>query len=143
MRIAYKPFPFHNTGLQRYGTIWRPVVTLNIIYNHAASKRLEAVIDTGCDCCLFEAHLGEAIGVKIKSGVEGPLRGVLYGPVAKVYYHDVKLLIGNELVAIKAGFSQEITQNLLGQIGFLDNFVVTFDSTPHPPVFELQRITRQ
>ncbi len=85
MAIPYKPFPFNNRGLQLYGVIYRPVVTLRLINNHTSSKRIEAIIDTGCDACLFEAHIGESIGLKIKKGIEGPLSGVIRGgPAAKV-----------------------------------------------------------
>jgi hypothetical protein len=140
VRVDYKPFPFHSRGLERNGVIYRPVLPVTIIYNHTASKRLEAVVDTGCDACLFQSHVGEAIGIKIKSGVEGPLGGVIYGPAAKVYYHKIKLIVGSEFIEIKAGFSSEISQNLLGQIGFLDQFHVTFDPRLHPPCIEIERI---
>ena len=106
------------------------------------SKRFEAIVDTGSDYCLFEARIGETIGMKIKSGPEGNLGGVIAGPIGKVYYHNVKLLVGADMVDIKAGFSWDITVNLLGQVGFFDNFSVTFDPSPHPPCFEIQRVHR-
>jgi len=31
---------------------------------------------------------------------------------------------------------------ILGQIGFFDHFIVTFDWTPDPPCFDIQRIPR-
>ena len=31
---------------------------------------------------------------------------------------------------------------ILGQIGFFDHFIVTFDWTPHPPCFDVQTISR-
>jgi len=139
--IPYKPFPFSNRGLQVYGVIYRPVLTLQLINKHTSSKRIEAVIDTGCDACLFEAPIGESIGLKIKKGTEGPLSGVISNvPPAKVYYHKIKLLIGTDLIEITAGFSWDISQNLLGQIGFLDHFIVTFDPVPNPPSFSIQRV---
>lgn len=106
------------------------------------SKRFEAVVDTGSDYCLFEARIGETIGIKIKSGSEGDLGGVIVGPRTKIYYHNVKLLVGVDMVEIKAGFSWDLSENLLGQNGFFSNFLVTFDPSPHPPCFEIQRVHR-
>jgi hypothetical protein len=140
LRVKYKPFPFFNRGLEHYGTVFRPVLTVQVVYNHAASKRFEAIVDTGCDCCLFQSHIGESIGIKIKDGVEGPLGGVIHGPRAKVYYHKIKLLVAGEFLEIRAGFSADIDQNSLGQIGFLDHFIVIFDPSGDPPELDVRRI---
>ena len=142
MRINYKSFPFRNRGVPEQTRIWRPILPVQLIYNHATSKRFEAVVDTGTDYCLFHAAIGASIGVKIHSGPEGDLGGIVPGARSKVYFHNVKLVIGADIVEVKAGFSWDITDNLLGQIGFFDNFVVTFDPFPHPPCFEFQRIHR-
>jgi hypothetical protein len=123
--------------------VWRPVLPVQIISgNHAASKRFEAVVDTGSDYCLFNAMIGASIGIKIDSGSEGDLGGVIAGPRSKVYFHNVKLVVASEIVDIKAGFCWDLSENLLGQVGFFDNFVVTFDPGPHPPCFEVQRVRR-
>lgn len=82
------------------------------------------------------------MGIKIKSGSEGDLGGVIVGPRTKIYYHNVKLLVGVDMVEIKAGFSWDLSENLLGQNGFFSNFLVTFDPSPHPPCFEIQRVHR-
>jgi hypothetical protein len=82
------------------------------------------------------------MGIKIHDGVEGDLGGVIAGPRSKVYYHNVKLVVGTDIVDIKAGFSWDLTENLLGYVGFFDNFIVTFDPSPQPPCFDLQRIQR-
>jgi hypothetical protein len=59
------------------------------------------------------------------------------------YFHKVKLLAGGESFDIQAGFSDQLAvAGLLGQVGFFENFSVTFDYTPHPPCFEIQRIPR-
>ena len=68
--------------------------------------------------------------------------GVVGGARSKVYFHNIKIVVATEVLEIKAGFSRDLTENLLGQIGFFDNFVVTFDPSPHPPCFELRRARR-
>ena len=143
MRITYKSFPYHNRAFPGQRRVWRPVLTVKILYGHASSKKLEAIVDTGSDCCLFHSGVGEAIGIKLRDGLEGDLGAVIAGPSSRVYYHDVRLVVGTEVIEIKAGFSQALTFNLLGQAGFFENFAVTFDQSSHPPSFEIQRIYRQ
>ncbi len=84
--------------------------------------------------------IGASIGIKIDSGSEGDLGGVISGPRSKVYFHNVKLIVATEVIEIKAGFCWDLSENLLGQIGFFDNFTVTFDPVPHPPCFEFNRV---
>jgi hypothetical protein len=142
LRVSYKSFPLRNRGVPEQTRIWRPILPVQIIYNHATSKKFEAVVDTGTDYCLFDANIGASIGIKILRGPEGDLGGVIPGPRSKVYYHDVKLVVGADIVEIKAGFSWDLSENLLGQIGFFDNFTVTFDPSPQPPCFEIHRVHR-
>ena len=143
MRIPYKSFPLRNRGVPEQTKIWRPILPVQIISsNHAKSNRFEAVVDTGSDYCLFNAMIGARIGIKIENGSEGDLGGVIGGLRSKVYYHNVKLVVATEIIEIKAGFSFDLTENLLGQIGFFDNFTVTFDPSTHPPCFEIHRAYR-
>ena len=59
--------------------------------------------------------IGASIGIKIQSGPEGDLGGVVGGTRSKVYYHNVKLVVGADIIDIKAGFSWDLTENLLGR----------------------------
>ena len=119
------------------------MLQVQIIYNHATSKRFEAVIDSGSDYCLFPAIIGATIGIKIHDGPEGDLGGIVPGPRSKVYYHNVKLVVvGTEIVEIKAGFSWDLSEPVLGHFGFFDNFCVSFDPTFDPPSFDIQRVQR-
>ncbi len=100
-------------------------------------------MDTGSPYCLFHAQVGDALGMDVRSGIEGPLGGVIGAAQGKVYYHSIRLYVSGEYLNIKAGFSYELSvPALLGQNGFFDNFIVTFDNTPHPPCFEVNRIQR-
>ena len=79
----------------------------------------------------------------VKGGEEGPLGGVIGGSMGEAYYHHIRLYAAGEYLNIKVGFSYELSvPALLGQNGFFDNFIVTFDNTPHPPCFEVHRIQR-
>jgi hypothetical protein len=114
LRIAYKSFPFRNRGVPEQTRVWRPILSVQIIHNHATSPRFEAIVGTGSDYCLFRTSIGASIGIKIHDGAEGDLGGVIGGPRSKVYYRNVKLVVGTDIVDIKAGFSWDLTENLLG-----------------------------
>lgn len=123
--------------------MFRPVVNVQLIHRHAQTQRFEAIVDTGSPYCFFHSSIGRAIGIKIEDGVEGPLGGVIGGARGKVFYHKVKLKVAAEIIEITGGFSDELSVGaLLGDNGFLNNFILTFDPTPHPPCFEFQRIHR-
>ena len=113
---------------------------VQIIHNHATSKRFEALVDTGTDYCLFDAFIGASIVIRVNDGPEGDLGGIIAGARSKVYFHDIKLVVGADIVEIKAAFSWDITSNLLGQTGFFDNFAVSFHPAFEPPCFDVERI---
>lgn len=79
----------------------------------------------------------------VRKGIEGPFGGATGGSGGKAYYHNIRLVAAGDSLEIRAGFSYELSvPGLLGQIGFFDNFIVTFDNTPDPPCFEVHRIQR-
>lgn len=145
MRINYKAFPLANPhpAFPKKSIEWVPAVPIAIVYGHTRSKRFEAIVDSGSMHTLFHADIGKQLGMNIEKGTKGSLGGVIGGPKCDVYYHRIKLVIGTDYIEIIAGFSDRLSQaGLLGQVGLFDNFIVTFDNTPHPPCFELQRIQR-
>jgi hypothetical protein len=142
LRINYRSFPLRNRGIPEQTHVWRPILPVKIIYGHATSKRFVALVDTGTDYCLFDALIGASIGIKIDKGPEGDLGGIIAGAKSKVYYHNIKLVVGADIVEIKAGFSWDLTENLLGQIGFFDHFVITFNAAFEPPCFDISREQR-
>src|SRR5262249_43357905 len=114
-----------------------PVLGVSIIYGHAESKRIEAVVDSGSDFCLFHASIGTALGMNLESGAARPLRGVVGGVEDKVYYHQVKIRVLGSIVSTVAGFSSRLAvAAILGRIGFFDNFKVTFNPEYEPPGME-------
>ena len=83
---------------------------------------------------------GASIGIRVNDGPEGDLGGIITGARSKVYFHDIKLVVGADIVEIKAAFCWDITSNLLGQTGFFDNFAVSFHPAFEPPCFDVERI---
>ena len=41
--------------------LWTPTLWVSIFCGHAESKRIEAVVDSGSDFCLFHADIGRAL----------------------------------------------------------------------------------
>ena len=65
------------------------------------------------------------------------------GDAKDVYFHNVGLFVGSELIRIKAAFCDELSvAGVLGRTGFFDNFIVTFNQADVPFV-EVQRIRIQ
>jgi hypothetical protein len=120
-----------------------PFLTVSLIIGHSPTKKFEAIVDSGSSTCLFHADIGKAHGLKLKEGVKGALGGVVGGFKGEVYYHRVKLCVGGGIIAINAGFSENLSvAALLGRHGFFEHFTVLFDPSSNPPGFEINRVHR-
>ncbi len=82
--------------------------------------------------CLFDAEIGEAIGLDIEKGKKDTVRGV-GGKTSVYYWHKIKIEVGGWEYEINAGFMPRVTGSggmpygLVGQNGFFEFFKVTFD----------------
>jgi hypothetical protein len=71
------------------------------------------------------------------------LGGIIEGAKSPVYFHDVALHIGAEIIPVRAGFCETLTAGgILGRMGLFSDFIITFDPFSTPPGFELARIHR-
>lgn len=119
------------------------MLTVSLIIGHAPTKRFEAIVDSGSAICLFHADIGNAHGLKVESGIRGPLGGVIGGASMDVYYHKVKLCISGNLWMINAGFSSKLSvAAILGRHGFFEHHRVIFDPQTNPPGLEIERFYR-
>lgn len=115
---------------QKFGTILRPVIEIRV-KNGDKSLRYAVLVDSGADMCLFDAEVGEAIGLNVTKGRPEQVVGV--GGKASVYYaHPVTIEVGGWPVEIEAGFMQKVGNaimpyGIVGQKGFFEHFVVKFD----------------
>jgi len=105
------------------------------------TARFEAVVDSGCVHTVFHSDIGRSIGIDVNSGIRGELGGLVQGPRAPAYYHDVALHVDAFIITIRAGFSDKLpAAGILGRKGFFEHFVVRFDPTLDPPGFEIERV---
>lgn len=118
-------------GYKKYSnSILRPVIPIKL-KNKGLEIGYEVLVDSGADFCIFDAEIGEAVGIDIKKGKMQEVFGV--GGKASIYYlHKVSIEVGGWSYDIEAGFMQNVAGNvmhygLVGQKGFFDIFVVKFD----------------
>jgi hypothetical protein len=114
----------------RYGQTLRPVIPIKLI-NKDSEIGYHVLVDSGADLCLFDAEIGEAVGINVKSGAPREVFGV--GGKASLYYlHKVTIEVGGWPYVIEAGFMPNVAGHrtpygVVGQRGFFDAFIVKFD----------------
>lgn len=109
--------------------ILKPIIPIKIL-KADVTLQYAALIDSGADFCIFDAGLGEYLGLNIKSGTEVQFGGIQSLGGAKAYIHKVTLEIGGHEFITEIGFSYGISKNgygILGQKGFFNKFIVKFD----------------
>lgn len=106
---------------------FRPVVTIALLHQNTKEK-FSALVDSGADACLFPRDAAEVLNIDIKSGPRAFFTGIGGGQIP-FYFHEIDIFVGEYQVKTKVGFSTSTigTTGLLGQQGFFDNFIVSFD----------------
>lgn len=108
----------------------RPVIPIKL-KNGNSDISYAVLVDSGADLCIFDAEIGEALGINVKSGEKKEVFGV--GGKASIFFlHKVEIEVGGWSYKINAGFMPDVAgrvmpYGLVGQKGFFDNFIVKFD----------------
>ena len=76
---------------------------------------------------MFQAEIGELLGIDIKRGRKGSLGGVV-GETVNAYYHEIDIEIGGNKTRANAGFIEEskFDHGFLGQVGVFTYYTVNF-----------------
>ncbi len=114
----------------RYGSVLRPVIPVKVRFG-SAEIGYHVLVDSGSDLCLFDAEIGESVGIKVTAGEAHEVFGV-GGKVSFYYLHKIKIDIGGRAYEIPVGFmpsvgGRHVPYGIVGQKGFFDIFVVKFD----------------
>ena len=131
MRIPYYnlgPAPANYLKLfPQRPTILRPQIKVVLRYQQR-KYRILALVDSGSDFCLFSKGVADVLGITVRTGESLPVTGIGGGRIP-FFFHDIEILLDCYHIKTKAGFATtEIgTAGLLGQYGFFENFLVTFD----------------
>lgn len=122
-----------------------PLIPVRLSYNHGKqTPRIEALVDSGADDCLFHSDIAHGLGIKsVEDGIHATTGGIVPGVKTDVFFHQVNLWVGADMIKLMAGFSKGMSVGaLLGRRGFFENFIVTFDPSNNPPGFTIQRLGR-
>lgn len=114
---------------KKFGRFLRPVIPIKI-KNRGLSVNYEVLVDSGADICIFDAEIGELIGIDIKKGRRDVVGGIA-GQTADYFIHRIEIEVGGWPYKIEAGFLPMVADGfnygVLGQQGFFDTFIVKFD----------------
>lgn len=129
MKFKYAKF-FLPERSPLFGTaIARPIISIAIL--HSGNKvHCPALVDSGADLCIFDAAVGNQLGIDVERGVEGTFTGVQATEPSRVFMHEIALGVGGWNHKTTIGFSYDVGRygyGILGQRGFFDIFVVRFD----------------
>ncbi|MDQ3633534.1 MAG: hypothetical protein M3405_03370 [Acidobacteriota bacterium] len=88
------------------------------------STTFEAKIDTGSSFCIFERRYGEALGLKIETGLRNRV-----GTATDsfwVFGHQVTLIIEDDLFDVMVYFAEDenFKRNVLGRRGAIENLKI-------------------
>lgn len=129
MKFDYFKFPLTNESEFFGKSVLKPVIPIKISAGTSVI-RYAALIDSGADFCIFDAEIGEALGLNVRSGRQEQFGGIQDRGGAMAFVHRVIINIGGWDYKIDVSFSYDIAKwgyGILGQKGFFDIFVVKFD----------------
>lgn len=112
-----------------YGSgILRPVITIELIHK-GTEVPYEVLVDSGADVCIFDAQIATILGIDVTKGERHEIAGVT-GAHEPYYVFPLTIRIGGRLYTIRAGFLERMGRygyGVVGQLGFFEHFVVSFD----------------
>ena len=129
MKFRYVKFPLQQRSDFFGNSILKPIIPVKIA-NKTNAVKYAVLIDSGADFCIFDAKIGEYLGLQIKSGIREIFGGIQEAEGAEAFLHEIIINIGGWDYKTTIGFSYDIANHgfgILGQKGFFDIFVVKFD----------------
>ena len=129
MKFFYLKAPLLKPSAVLGNFLLKPIIPVKISHN-GKSARYAALIDSGADFCIFDAHIGEYLGIDIESGDKEIFGGIQEAPSSVAYFHKIILTVGDWEYKTVVGFSYEIARHgygILGQHGFFNLFEIIFD----------------
>jgi hypothetical protein len=131
VKYSYRPFPLsHVDPVTKLDYAWRPALKVLLWYQHKKSPPIESILDTGADHCVFDAQIAEGLGIPVTKGMPVAFTGI-EGRETVRFLHHVTLTVAAQTFQAPIVFAYGIlTTGILGQTGFFDHFVATFDWTP-------------
>jgi len=129
MKFPYSKFSLPNKTSFFGKHLLKPIIPIGVFYKNK-KIRYSALIDSGADFCIFDAEVGEYLGIDVKSGEKITFKGIEGANTVEAFLHEIILDIGGWDYKTTVGFSYHISRSgfgVLGQKGFFDIFIVKFD----------------
>lgn len=142
MKFNYWKFPLTPPSEFFGNSILKPIIPIKISSGKNIIK-YATLLDSGADFCIFDAEIGENLGLNINSGKKLSFGGIQGKANSEAFLHEVVINVGGWDHIISAGFSYDIAKHgygILGQKGFFDIFTVKFDLSKQE--IELKEINR-
>lgn len=125
MKFPYKKFELPPGERREF--LLKPIIPI-FLFHKRNFVRVEALIDSGADFCVFHNEIAEVLRIAWKKGDAHEFMGVT-GEKGCVYFHPLKLKVGKWTKIIQAGFTNDLSgqsYGILGQEDFFEFFNVTF-----------------
>jgi hypothetical protein len=122
LTFPYVELPIRNPATKiLVGTIFRPLIPIQIGYQDKFSLTFEALVDSGADKSLFPLEIGQQIGIDFSKIKPNNAKGI-GGKEIKTYSSAILLKTKRQTFKTEADFSSEIDYPLLGRDGFFGLF---------------------
>lgn len=117
-------------GYKKLGPhLLRPVIPVEFQYGQERI-RYEVLVDSGADCNIVPAEIGELLGIDVETGAMDHVGGITGGGMP-FFIHPITISVGGwAYPQIPVGFMPDMPAlgyGVVGQHGFFDLFKVTFD----------------
>lgn len=114
---------------KKFGPFLRPVIPIKIKHKERWIWH-EVLVDSGADMCIFDAQIGDFLGVNVEEGITDRVSGIA-GQTSIYFKHKIAIEIGGWPYTIEAGFLRNVSGSfnygVVGQRGFFEHFIVKFD----------------
>src|SRR3972149_11721517 len=109
MKFPYVKIPLPNRSDYFGSSIIKPIIPVKISFN-GREVIYSALIDSGADFCIFDAQIGEYLGVDTKHGIKIGFGGIQERGGAIARLSDALLFIGGPHFKAAVGFSSDIAK---------------------------------
>ena len=109
-------------------TFSRPYIPVSLKHGEKSLPIL-ALLDSGADYCMFDAELTSILGLDLIKMEKTKMTGV--GGEAECFVTRLPVCIEDTCITVPVLFSSDFSPNgfggVIGQIGFFDRFIISFD----------------
>ena len=131
---------FGQLGIGAQKIVYRPILEI-VIEHNKKSIRATAIVDSGTEISLIESSIAHFLEIDLTKCKKVKLSGITGEAVG--YASDISIQVEGfkEILSIPVIFTDELkTGILLGQIGFFESFIITFDKAHNEFLLERNRV---